>query len=77
MFPDDILCLVAGSMKFNFGFYVLFNFIGRSVGLITMLLTLSLIGSVGGGFPFMLIVWGIVLLIEVIIYARIKNVQES
>lgn len=77
MFPDDILCLVAGSMKFNFGFYVLFNFIGRSIGLITMLLTLSLIGSIGGGFPFMLLVWGIALLVEVIIYARIKNVQES
>ena len=77
MFPDDILCLVAGSMKFNFGLYTLFNLIGRSVGLITMLLTLSLIGSIGGGFPFMLIVWGIALLIEVIIYARIKNVQES
>ena len=66
IFPDDLLCIVAGSVKFNFLFYFFSNLIGRSVGLITMLLTLKLIGNIGGGFPFMIIVWGIALIAEFI-----------
>ena len=76
-FPDDLLCIVAGSVKFRFDLYTIFNFIGRGIGLICMLLTLLLLGSIGGGFPYMIIVWGIALIVEVIIYARIKDVQES
>ena len=66
IFPDDLLCIVAGSVKFNFLFYFFSNLIGRSIGLITMLLTLKLVGSIGGGFPFMIIVWGIALIAEFI-----------
>ena len=66
IFPDDLLCIVAGSIKFNFIFYFFANLIGRSIGLITMLLTLKLIGNIGGGFPFMIIVWGIALIAEFI-----------
>lgn len=65
-FSDDLLCIVAGSIKFNFVFYFFANLIGRSVGLITMLLTLKLIGNIGGGFPFMIIVWAIALIAEFI-----------
>ena len=68
MFPDDLLCLVAGGVKFNFWFYTVANFVGRSVGLITMLLVLELIGLAGGGFPFMIIVWGVALLVEIGLY---------
>lgn len=67
LFPDDLLCLVAGGVKFNFAFYVLANLIARSVGLIAMLLTLELIGGIGGGFPFMIIVWLIALIGELIV----------
>ncbi len=67
-FPDDLLCIVAGSVKFNFWFYFISNLIGRTIGLVTMLYTLKLIGMIGGGFPFMIIVWGVALLIEIIIY---------
>ena len=74
MFPDDLLCLVAGGVKFNFWFYTIANLIGRSIGLITMLLVLEFIGLAGGGFPFMIIVWAVALLAEVIIYlVRCKN----
>ena len=66
IFPDDLLCIVAGSIKFNFIFYFFANLIGRSIGLITMLLTLKLISNIGGGFPFMIIVWGIALIAEFI-----------
>lgn len=73
VFPDDLLCLVAGSTKFKFGTYCLFNFIGRSVGLITMLLVLKLIGMMGGGFPFMIIVWAVALIVEIVALAVIKK----
>lgn len=73
IFPDDLLCLVAGSTKFHFGRYTLFNLIGRSIGLITMLATLKLIGIVGGGFPFMIIVWAIAFALEIVGILIIKK----
>jgi uncharacterized membrane protein YdjX (TVP38/TMEM64 family) len=67
LFPDDILCLIAGSIRFNFGFYVIANLIGRSIGLICMILFLKIIGSMGGGFPFMLVVWAVILIAEIVL----------
>lgn len=72
-FPDDILCLVAGSVKFNFGLYTIFNFVGRGIGLVTAILTLELINKVSGGFPFMVIVWAVALIAEVIGLIIIKR----
>lgn len=77
MFPDDILCLVAGAVKFNFPFYILSNIIGRGIGLVAMLLFLELIGSMGGGFPYMVIVWAIALLVEIIIYFVLKKKENK
>lgn len=66
LFPDDLLCLVAGSVKFNFAFYTIANLIGRSVGLITMLYALKFINFASGGFPIMVIVWAVALIGEII-----------
>lgn len=77
MFPDDILCLVAGAVKFNFPFYILSNVIGRGIGLVTMLLFLELLGSMGGDFPYMVIVWAVALLIEVIVYCVLKKKENN
>jgi uncharacterized membrane protein YdjX (TVP38/TMEM64 family) len=73
MFPDDILCLVAGSVRFNFKFYVIANLIGRTIGLVTMLLAMKILGIGGGGFPFMIIVWAVALIGEFIGYILIKR----
>lgn len=73
LFPDDLLCLVAGSTKFHFGLYTLFNLIGRTIGLVTMLLTLEAMGSIGRGFPFLIILWAVALLAEVIGYFIMKK----
>lgn len=73
LFPDDILCLVAGSVKFNFAVYTIANLIGRTIGLVTMLLTMKLLGIGGGGFPFMIIVWTVALIGEFIGYILIKR----
>ena len=72
-FPDDILCLVAGSVKFNFVVYTIANAVGRTIGLVAMLLTMKLLGIGGGGFPFMIIVWAVALIGEFVAYILIKN----
>lgn len=73
LFPDDLLCLVAGAVKFDFIFFTIANLLGRTIGLITMILTLELIGSMGGGIPLMVIVWAVALIIELIIYFKINK----
>ena len=67
-FPDDILCLVAGAVKFNFGLYTIMNFVGRGIGLVTTILTLGLLNKVSDGFPIMVIVWAVALVAELIAY---------
>lgn len=78
LFPDDLLCIVAGSVKFNFGFYAIANFIGRSVGLVAMILVIKLIGLIGGGnFPFMVIAWAVALVIEIVVYLVNKKTLQN
>ena len=67
-FPDDILCVVVGAVKFNFGLYTIMNFVGRGIGLVTTILTLGLINKVSDGFPIMVIVWAVALVAELIAY---------
>ena len=66
VFPDDILCIIAGSLKMDFGFYTLANLIGRSIGLVTMLIVLKYIGIASSSIPFMLIAWCVGLVAEII-----------
>ena len=73
LFPDDLLCIVCGSVKFDFTFFTIANLLGRTIGLIAMILTLELIGSMGGGIPLMVIVWAVALIIELIIYLKINK----
>lgn len=65
-FPDDLLCIVAGSVKFNFGYYTAMNFVGRGIGLVSTILALKLLSLGGGDFPFMVIVWAVALVSEII-----------
>lgn len=73
LFPDDLLCLVAGAVRFNFAFYVIVNAICRSIGLVAMILTLQAVGSIGGGIPLMVIVWAVALIVELIVYLKINK----
>lgn len=73
IFPDDLLCIVAGSTKFNFGLYVVFNFIGRTIGLITMCLVLDKVNTLSTDFPFMIIFWAVLLLAQIITMLIIKR----
>ena len=76
-FPDDLLCIIAGAVKFDFGFYTIANVIGRGVGLTTMLLFLKFVGNIGGGFPIMLVVWAVALVAEVVGYYIIKSKKSK
>ena len=76
-FPDDLLCLVAGSVKFNLAWYTLANAVGRSVGLITMIITLKFVTNFGNGIPIMLIVWAVALIAELIFYYVIKSKNKK
>ena len=66
LFPDDLLSIVCGSVHLNTSFYIIANFIGRGIGLIVMLLVLKLVGSIGSNFPYMIIVWALALIVELI-----------
>lgn len=67
IFPDDILCIVAGSVKLNFGFFMIVNFICRLIGLITMIYSLGFAQSLNNsGFPTTLVGWGAALLVNIV-----------
>lgn len=77
MFPDDLLCIVAGSVKMNFGFYTIANLIGRGVGLIAMLGVLKLLKISNSNFPYMIIVWSILLLVITVLYLVLKHKENK
>lgn len=67
VFPDDILCIVAGSVKMNFGFFMIVNFVCRFIGLIAMIFSLGFAQSLNdGGFPWTVLGWGIALVLNVV-----------
>ena len=76
-FPDDLLCLIAGGVKFDLAWYTVANFIGRGVGLVTMLITLKFITNFGNGIPIMLIVWAVALIAELVVYFIIKSKNKK
>lgn len=75
MFPDDILCLVAGFTNMSFGFFLLTNVIARAIGTSCVVF----FGS-GAIIPFSgwgLIVWGvIVLVVAMLFYLSVKYQKQ-
>ncbi len=67
VFPDDLLCLVIGSVKLNFWFYFFVNLICRFIGLVAMIYSLQFVNSLNSsGFPFTLVGWGTLLLVLIV-----------
>lgn len=64
-FPDDILCLVCGSLRMNFLAFFLSNVVGRSIGLAFMISGLTVIKTVSAGFPWAAVAWGAALVLAV------------
>ena len=63
VFPDDLLCLIAGSLKFDIGFFTASNLICRTIGLLTMMGVLGALGSLSGGGYFSTILWGVLFIV--------------
>ena len=45
IFPDDMLCLMAGSIKMNFWWYLFCNVLGRAIGLATFMFIFTTISN--------------------------------
>lgn len=45
IFPDDVLCLLAGSIKMNFWWYLTANIVGRAIGLVTFIFVFTTISN--------------------------------
>lgn len=73
VFPDDILCFLAGSIKMNFWWFFFCNFVGRFIGLVTFMFVFT---SIGNGLT-NIILFGILLIIlfvyKLILKRRISN----
>ena len=78
LFPDDLLCLVAGSVRIHFGFFFISNLICRSIGTITMIATLVVFNNFNkGGIPWTLIFWFTVLVGLIVAYYILKNLIKK
>lgn len=45
IFPDDVLCLLAGSIKMNFWWYLFANALGRAIGLVTFMFVFKIVSN--------------------------------
>lgn len=73
VFPDDLLCLVAGGVKLNFWFYFFVNLVFRFVGLVAMILSLQFVNNINSSsFPFTLLLWSFVLFVLIIVFLIFK-----
>lgn len=73
VFPDDILCLLAGSIKMNFGWYLFANILGRAVGLITFMFVFKTISNSIWSIVVMFILLTALFIIRLILKRRLKN----
>ena len=78
VFPDDILCIVAGGVKMNFLFFMIVNFICRFIGLIAMIYSLGFAQSLNeGGFPWTLLAWGVALFVNIVALIVLKIMKKK
>ena len=79
IFPDDLLCLVAGSAKINFMFYTIVNTVCKFVGFYCMLIFMRLPGleiffnSDPNAFPIALILYSIILITAIVIQIYVNH----
>ena len=77
IFPDDILCLVAGSIRMNFWWYLGCNIIGRAIGLVSFMFVFTTVSNSLTS----IIVFGVLLIstaiYKIIIKRRLKNESYS
>ena len=71
MFPDDILCVVAGLTNMSFGFFLITNLLARSIGIACTVFLGS--GTVIPYHGWGLVVWGVlILVVGALFYLSVK-----
>lgn len=76
IFPDDLLCLVCGSIKLNFSFFLLSNIIGRLIGMIsTVYILITAISSIGGHWS--IIAYSALLIVMMLTYIILDIKQKK
>ena len=77
IFPDDILCLVAGSIRMNFWWFLGCNVVGRAIGLLTFMFVFTAVGNS----IITIIVFAVILMLltiyKIILKRREKNELNS
>ena len=73
IFPDDIICIVVGSIKMDFKFYIIVNAINRFIGSYCILLFMRMpyinnffSSAVNGGFPWALLAYSILFILSIV-----------
>ena len=73
IFPDDVLCLMAGSIKMNFWWYVSCNIVGRAIGLATFMFVFKTISDSMTTIIIMLILTVLLIVFKIIIKRRLNR----
>lgn len=73
VFPDDVLCLMAGSIRMNFWWYLMSNILGRAIGLATFMFTFH---TISNNLWTMIVMAGLIVVLlvyKIILKRRLKN----
>lgn len=73
IFPDDILCLIAGSIKMNFWWYFVANLVGRAIGLVTFMFVFKAISNSIWSIIVMIVLLVALVVIKIIVKRRLTR----
>lgn len=73
IFPDDILCLIAGSIKMNFWWYFVANLIGRAIGLVTFMFVFKVISNSIWSIIVMIVLMVALVIVKIIVKRRLNR----
>lgn len=73
IFPDDILCLLAGSIKMNFWWYFVANLVGRAIGLVTFMFVFKAISNSIWSIIVMIVLLVALVVIKIIVKRRLTR----
>ena len=73
IFPDDLLCLMAGSIKMNFWWYLFSNVLGRAIGLATFMFVFKTISNNLTTVIMMIVLLVLLIVFKVILKRRLNN----
>lgn len=77
VFPDDVLCLMAGSIKMNFWWYLFCNIVGRAIGLATFMFVFKTISNSLISIIVMIVLMVILVVIKIILKRRLTREFSS